>query len=96
LITIKIHVETLTAYLVGDVGQYVKTSNPAGYQNLMLHLQEHQQRLQQVQQQQLQQQQAMILQQKQMEQALKYPPNKVNYNVSEVGSGQSGQKGKVQ
>jgi hypothetical protein len=89
----QIHSETLGAFLVGEVGQYIKTSNPDAYRNLMLHLQEHQQRMQQVQQQQMQQQQMMILQQKQMEEAMKYPPNKVNYNVSEVNSGQ---KGKVQ
>jgi len=42
----EIHSETAQAFLVSDSGQYLKQSNPEGYQNVMLHLQEHQMRIQ--------------------------------------------------
>ncbi len=54
----QIHAETGQAFLVSDVGQYLKDTNPAGYQNVMLHYMEHQQRAQMKAQQQMMQEQA--------------------------------------
>jgi len=51
-----IHIEVTKAFMVSDPGQYLKETNPAGYQNLMLHLQMHQQRQAMIAQQQMQQQ----------------------------------------
>jgi hypothetical protein len=54
-----IHAEVTKAFLVSDQGQYLKNVNPAGYQNLMLHYQEHEQVVQMQAQQQMQQQALM-------------------------------------
>lgn len=49
----QIHAETGQAFMVSDAGQYLKATNPAGYQNVLLHWQEHSQILQQQMIQQL-------------------------------------------
>lgn len=54
-----IHSETSKAFMVSEAGYYLKENNPTGYQNVMLHYQEHQQRLQMKQQQEMMQQQLM-------------------------------------
>lgn len=75
----QVHWETTQAFLVSDQGQQLKVENPPAYQNILLHGEEHQQELQKQQMQQLQMQ---TLVQKSKVDA--YPPNKVNYNVTEV------------
>jgi hypothetical protein len=41
-----IHIQTLSAFICSQVGQGLKETNPPAYMNLLLHLQEHQMRLQ--------------------------------------------------
>lgn len=48
-----IHAEVIKALLVSDQGQYIKETNPAAYQNLMLHYNEHQMAIQAAMMQQL-------------------------------------------
>ncbi len=36
-----VHIEVIKAFLVSEVGQQLKLSNPAGYQNVVAHLQQH-------------------------------------------------------
>jgi len=70
-----IHIEITKAFMVSDPGQYLKETSPAGYQNLMLHLQMHQQR------------QAMIAQQQMQQQALMEQQNGGNERSGNSGSG---------
>lgn len=50
------HIATIDSYLLSDVGQALKVENEMGYQNIMLHRQEHQQAQQQKMLQEMQQQ----------------------------------------
>lgn len=54
-----IHAEVLKALLVSDQGQYIKETNPPAFQNLVLHYNEHNTRLQMIAQQQMMQQMEM-------------------------------------
>ena len=58
----QVHADTTKAFLVSDPGQYLKETNPAGYQNVLLHYMEHEQRLQAIQEQQMMQQAQMAQQ----------------------------------
>lgn len=50
-----VHIAVCQSFLSSDVGQMMKRVNPAGYQNITLHTQEHQQNQAMVQQQQMMQ-----------------------------------------
>jgi len=41
----EIHSETSQAFIISDAGQYLKATNPTGYQNIFLHWQAHQQNI---------------------------------------------------
>lgn len=43
----QVHIATLSAFICSEVGQTLKEENPPAYMNLLLHLQEHQMRMQQ-------------------------------------------------
>jgi hypothetical protein len=51
----EVHIAVCQSFLSSDVGQMMKRINPAGYENIMLHTQEHQQNQAMVQAQQMQQ-----------------------------------------
>jgi len=65
-----IHAEVMKAFACSDVGLYIKESNPAGWQNFMLHLQAHNAI---VQQQQVQQDEA------ERKKTAKAPAESMNY-----------------
>lgn len=51
----QVHVEVMRAFASSDAGQYVKDNNPEGWQNFMLHLQEHVNYMQQQQMEEMEQ-----------------------------------------
>lgn len=66
-----IHITTCQEIMNSEVGMEMQQSNPQGYQNIMLHLQQHMQILQQQQMQQAQAQQQQQMQQEAQKAAVK-------------------------
>jgi len=54
----QVHIQTCMAFVAGEMGQDLKRFNPAGYQNVLAHVQEHQMNLQMIMMQQQQEQMA--------------------------------------